>query len=235
MSQVSVIINAHREGCLARPSIKSVLQAKDCADLAGIDCKILAILDSSDDDTVAEFLEFEDRIDIYCVNFSDAAASRNFGIDLCDSKYIAFTDADDLWKSDWLTSAFKYSENHGGAMIAHPELNIVFGDSIETFLHGPSDRIPRKLLAFQNPWSSASFGARSIFSEIKYPPKHHDRQIGFEDWGWNLRVLSAGYKHFVVPNTVHMIRRRRASLSRIESAIRCFPESCDLFMKQGDV
>lgn len=235
MSEITVVINAHREGGLARSSIKSALEAKDLASLEGVDCKIVAILDSSDSDTIAEFLDFEERIEIFHVNFADLATSRNFGIDQCGSKYLAFMDADDLWKSDWLIRAFKFSEAHGEPVVVHPELNIFFGEDVEVILHKSSELISKNLLAFRNPWTSASFGPLSIFSAIKYPPKHHERKIGFEDWGWNLRTLSAGYKHLVVPNTVHMIRRRRSSLSRTESVINCFPESCDFFKERGDL
>lgn len=235
MCDITVIINAHREGGLARPSIKSALEAKALARLEGVDCKIIAILDSSDSDTIAEFSDFEKCIEVFHVNLADLATSRNFGIERCRSKYIAFMDADDLWKSDWLIRAFKFSEDQVDPVLVHPELNIFFGKDVEAILHKPSELVPKNLLAFRNPWTSASFGPLSIFSTIKYPPKHHERKIGFEDWGWNLRTLAAGYKHLVVPNTVHMIRRRRSSLSRTESVINCFPESCDLFKKRGDL
>lgn len=229
MKDISIVINAHTEGALARPSIKSALKAELHAQNAGLSVEIIAILDASDADTRSEFFEYRGKMEIVSANFLDLASSRNFGVDQCNSKYIAFMDADDIWKSDWLTLAFNYLEAHNTPAIAHPEMNIFFGDQIDVVLHKSSDLIQKNLLAFRNAWTSASFAPRDILSDIRYPSKNHAQQIGFEDWGWNLRTIAAGYKHVVVPNTAHMIRKKRTSLSKSESAINCFPERCDIF------
>lgn len=69
------------------------------------DFEIIIINDGSTDNGAKIVLEFNDhRIKIFHTENKGVSAARNFGIEKASGEYIAFLDADDVWKTDFLNT-----------------------------------------------------------------------------------------------------------------------------------
>ena len=65
--------------------------------------EVIIINDGSSDNSIEVINEFDDeRIKISSQENQGLSASRNKGIKIAIAEYIAFLDADDLWKEDYL-------------------------------------------------------------------------------------------------------------------------------------
>jgi glycosyltransferase involved in cell wall biosynthesis len=212
MSDITAIINAHREAELAHFSLLSAMRAITHARDNGISAELLIVLDRGDEVT-REVIENSTRAfdaNVCQVDYGDLGFSRNHGVQHCDSRYIAFLDADDLWCSSWLTKSFRLAEKCGDHVICHPQMNLVFGVDQELFPQPDqtSERFSIDSLRCTNFWTALSFARRAIYLECPYHPNRIEEGFGYEDWAWNCDTIHAGYVHRVVPRTTHFLRRK---------------------------
>jgi hypothetical protein len=168
------------------------------------------------------------------VDHGDLALSRNAGIRGVDAAYVALMDGDDLWGQDWLLKAVAAARAADRPSVWHPELNVMFGGDVpQLFLH-PDSTDPEfddfELVDY-NHWTSLSFAARSTYLEHPFHPLHLTGGRGFEDWSWNAQTLAAGIPHRVVAETVHFVRRRRGSLSKVSESLGILPEPTPLMLR----
>jgi glycosyltransferase involved in cell wall biosynthesis len=110
---VSVIIPAHNAGRYLRECIDSVLSQSYPS------LEIIVVDDGSTDDTPRIMSEFGDRIVAIRQDNAGAAAARNAGLFRARGKYIAFLDADDVWRPDKLERQVEVLE-------ASPDVGVVF-------------------------------------------------------------------------------------------------------------
>ena len=100
--KATVVINAHREGALIVPSIRSILEARNFADARGHDIELILVLDFPDANTRRIVNEFAPQIGcVYEVTFRDLGASRQFGIHQANTEYAFLHDGDDLYSRNW--------------------------------------------------------------------------------------------------------------------------------------
>ena len=219
---VSVVLNAHREGLLAHRTLRSVVRAVDFAEQWGIRCEIVVVLDCPDASTARYFQSQQQaRIRCFTVELGDLGLARNMGVSKASGEYVAFVDGDDLISSNWLQAAFIYYEGIKalqGQFALHQELNVTFGSE-----HTVSCQIDQdeplwhvENLIEYNYWSALVFTRRQILMEIPYRPTRKGSGFGYEDWDWNCQTLSVGVKHKVVPQTVVFIRRKDPELSLVK-------------------
>ena len=236
MPEIAIVLNAHREGWYLHTALASVAAAAGhAAEQSGLAVSVHVVLDRPDDIT-REIAASSPSLaaDVIEVDFGDLALSRAAGIDRADAPYVALMDGDDLWGDEWLCRAHQAAVAHGGEAIWHPDINLMFGaDPNVLFVHPDSedDSFDSFDLIDHNHWTSLSFGPREVYLRYPFHPLHLARGRGFEDWSWNCRTLAAGVPHKVVPQTVHFVRRRPGSLSKLSESLGILPEPTDLFRR----
>jgi glycosyltransferase involved in cell wall biosynthesis len=233
---ITAVINAHDEGLLAQASLlslhKSVLRAR----AAGLSVEILAVLDRADSLTAAMLDNFSaqnESCSVYSIDVGDLGLARNHAARNAKGKWIAFLDADDIWSSNWLTSAHAAANSESREVVWHPEVNVYFENSVHLMTHvdmdDPDFNISR--LACANAWTSLCFVRTGLLREVPYPMSDLRSGKGYEDWSWNMEVIDQGAIHKVVRGSAHAVRRRTRSLLTRTNALQCLPSPTALFRR----
>ena len=214
MTKITAVVNAHREGLLAGPSLASFCEARAHAGNNGIEVESIFVLDRPDALTRATIEHAGvDEVAVYETDFGDPAGARNFAAATGTGEFIAYLDADDLWSVNWLTAATEFCAKQHERVVAHSELNVVFGDVRNLWIHADSadPEFDAGYLAVGNYWDALVFTWRDLM--VEYPLISNDLRQGYghEDWHWNCVTLLAGYHHRPVPDTLHFKRRRGGS------------------------
>lgn len=101
MPQISVIIPLFNKEDFIENTLESV-KAQTFSDF-----EIVIVNDGSTDNSVKIVENFTDnRIKIFHTENKGVSSARNFGIEKASGKYIAFLDADDIWKNDFLQTIY---------------------------------------------------------------------------------------------------------------------------------
>lgn len=229
---ISVIVNAHREGLLAVSTIRSLRQAIKYAESQNLRIETIAVLDRSDDLTVEVFTsQPEINFKIIRVDHGDLGTSRNAGALHASGDWIAYLDADDLWCENWLAKAFISAETDKRMIVWHPEANLYFGVREYIFRHVDMDDTEYDPLSLMinNYWTALCFTRRSTLLSIPYTSTDLTRGIGYEDWSWNREVISQGGFHKIVKGTAHAIRAKDNSLLRMTGAAGSIPRPTEMY------
>lgn len=228
--EVSVILNAHREGRLLTATMNSISRMLDFGTERGLSCEVICVLDHADEETMSILEGFAEALEVpsqlLAVTHKNLGLARNSGIRASKGKFICFLDADDLYSENWLVEAYSMARARNGRAVVHPEVNIYFGRETRVFRHFNSRDIDASGLLMENFWTSLSFAPRSIFDATEYQPLDIENGFGFEDWHWNMEVLQKGYEHVYAPQTAHFIRLKSAgSLNQIsaQNKVLCRP------------
>ena len=120
MAKISVLIVSYNYGRFLRQCIESVL-AQTCSE----DLEIVLVDDGSTDDTKELIRDFP-MVRYFYQEHSGIVAARNRAFREATGDYIAFLDADDMWKKEKLALQLKYLQEH-------PDCEIVFS-GYENFL-----------------------------------------------------------------------------------------------------
>lgn len=224
---VSIVLNAHREGWIIQPTILSLKRARKMAEDQGLVVEIIAALDRSDDFTKNVVYEnLRDCSTIELLDFGDLGLSRNYAVDCASGECVAFIDGDDLWSSNWLIDAFRAVQRSPRKCIFHPEVNVFFENDTKLFFHRSmkDDCFDKNFLIHSNYWTALSFSRRSTYELIRYRGVDLANGIAWEDWQWNIDTLNYGISHEIIPGTTHFIRiKAKESLMKSVSSKNCLP------------
>ena len=214
MIDITAVITGHREGLLAGPALRSLYAAVAHARAAGKTVEALAVLDSPDNVTSAVFAgQPADQIRVVLNGGGDPALTRGRGVQEACGAHVAFLDADDLWSENWLTAAHDFVRHSAQPVVAHSEMNVVFGTMRAIWWHADSEAagFDADFQRVGNYWDAMCLARRDVF--LAHPFRKNDIQAGYghEDWHWNNVTLAAGIAHRPVPGTVHFKRRRDKS------------------------
>lgn len=216
---ISVIIAAHNEGRLVHPTMRSVFRAIEYANDKEIKTEIIVILDKPDEKTEKYFDRYgNSEIKINRVDFADPGLSRNYGVHLSSSKYIAFLDADDLFGKNWLDAAYHEAEKHNDFCVYHVEYVIFFeAENIFTQCKGSEDKeLNIGTMIEYNCWNSVHcLTQRELLIENKFISTPSDSGFGYEDWHWYCEIIAKGINVKVVPHTC-VFHRKKFAGSRLE-------------------
>jgi glycosyltransferase involved in cell wall biosynthesis len=224
MVDITAILNVHNEGLLAGPSIKSFESAIAHAQAQDLSVESIVLLDRPDGITLSIFENLGTRHELIFADVGDPSLARNTGVSAGRGDYIAFLDGDDLWGFEWLAAAHDFCARSPIEVIAHCEVNVMFGEENHLWWNADSEDpgFDFEYLRLANYWTALSFASRGIYLEHPYQKNDLIDGYGYEDWHWNCQTFKAGIAHRPVPNTVHMIRKRsgsRGTLDRTNDAM----------------
>ena len=226
-TDIAAVVNLHREGSAATPSIISAWRAVRAAKRNSIPAQLVLVLDRPDQATLAIAQQWSARdAQLVTVNEGDLGASRNAAVASVDVDWIAFLDSDDLWGETWLVQAHREATaNATDALeVWHPQVNVVFGDHHSLLHHVDSDdpRFRWSRFCLHNAWTALSFVRRQVLCDVPYLRNDLSNGFGFEDWSWNMAILERGGHHRVVADSCHFIKRTGSPslLSQSQTALR---------------
>jgi glycosyltransferase involved in cell wall biosynthesis len=130
VNRVSIIIPVYNGEAVIARAIDSAL-SQNFADI-----EVIAVNDGSTDSTARMLASYGSRIKIISQPNRGPAAARNAGVAACDSRYIAFLDADDVWLSGKLASTCT-------ALDANPRAALAFSDYMVAEADGEARTWPR--------------------------------------------------------------------------------------------
>lgn len=239
MTDITCIVNTHKEGHLVFPTLKSVKRSILYAQELGLSVELLVILDRSDEDTIDIVTRETSTLGrAIKVDFGDLALSRNHGAKVSSGKYLSYVDADDLWCQTWLVDCFLLAEAHPSETVLHPEYNVYFGNGKEHVLQhvdSESDRFEKEFIYKMNYWTALSFAKRDTYLENPYKKNTIIDGFGYEDWTWNFETLERGIVHKIVPLTAHYIRRGKDEMSLLDltNAYNAIPKILELYRERS--
>ena len=209
---ISVITPVYNAANYIDATIAAVL-AQDCTDWEWI-----MVEDGSTDGTREKLRALKDsgtlderiRIVFMDDNAHGAAGGRNRGLDEAHGRYIAFLDADDIWKSDKLSVQLKFMEEHNSAFCF---TSYEFGDE-EAVGTGRYVRVP-KTLSYRKALSrtviftsTVMFDTDRIDKSLLYMP-----YVASEDTATWWNILRSGVTADGLDKVLTVYRRPKKSLS----------------------
>ena len=229
MTDISVVVNLHREGRIAVPALRSVARAVEVAAESGLDCETIAVVDRGDEATFRALGRLERSPQVETCDFGDPSPARNFGVEKANGAFVAFLDGDDLMGEGWLkAAAVSLRARDGRDVIAHPRMNYVFGRDAQPliWLHPDMERdaIDLMMLRAGNFWTNASFARTDLYRRFPFRANALEAGFGHEDWAFNFATVRAGVTHIAPEGTIHFIRRKAAGSRLAESdSLRVLP------------
>ncbi len=211
MTDITAVITGHREALLAGPALRSFWVCVEHARAAGLSVETLGVLDAPDGLTRSLFeAQQEAGLVVLACHGRDPAVARNHAVAQASGTHLAFLDADDLWSRNWLVDAHHFVAASPRPVVAHSEMNVVFGNYRCVWWHADSEAegFDVDFQRLGNYWDAMCLARLDLFRA--HPFRRNDIKAGYghEDWYWNNETLAAGIAHRPVPGTVHFKRRR---------------------------
>ena len=140
---VSIIIPCYNAEKFITETIQSVLNQTFS------EWELIILNDGSTDNSENKILQFQDKRIRYIPKHNTGVAdTRNKGIELARGKYIAFLDADDLWKENNLEKKINLLENSEYPVVFSDCIINDFENNIKTIDKGCNINIKKRLLEF---------------------------------------------------------------------------------------
>jgi glycosyltransferase involved in cell wall biosynthesis len=231
MVDISAVVTFHKEGLLANASLGSVALASAYAQRNGLRTEVIAIMDNPDEAT-REYLTSRAGLDMLLESsHGDPSLARNQAIQSARGEWVALLDGDDLWGANWLAAAHAVATGETRPIVLHPHTTFYFGQRRYIYVHPDMDDEDFDLLGLSmaNYWTTLSFARRTTYTSIPFPQRDLKRQVGFEDWGWNLQTIADGFVHKRVPDSMHAVRVKDESVGGLDVAKKAFPAWSNLF------
>lgn len=211
---LSVVVTAHGEGRLLRPTLRSVVAASRRVDDV---VEIVVVCDTADDRTRREVDHWnsspsEIAMRVIETAYGESGAARNAGVTAARGAFVALVDGDDLVSEDYFQGGVDLVKAAATPVVAHPEYVLSFGEEpllwkVDSTSDGGFDY--RDLLR-HNLWPSSSVARRETFVEHPYRSLAPASGFGPEDWIWNIETSAVGISHEVVRDSAFFYRVRKS-------------------------
>lgn len=215
---ISAVVTFHGEGLLAHKTLLGLERVRLFAEKRGIPVELVAVLDRADHETtrvVKSSPVIRANDNVIEVNNGDTGISRNSGISVATGKYIGIFDGDDFYSEHWICRALAISLSKVGPVVVHPEHTISFGaiHAVSDVWDMDDDKDYSLANAFSiHPWISCSFGEKSLYLKCPYQrAESKTTGFGYEDWHWNLELISQGVRHVTAKGTALYYRTKLKS------------------------
>ena len=214
-SDVSVVLNIHREANYIRTTLLSLDRCAQFARKTGLKCELVAVFDRSDAETREAFratrIEGFKSILTIEVDHGSLGPSRNAGIDVATGKYIWTADGDDLVSENCI------SELYASASTEEKSVNFVtyyiaFGDKFHIAKYYDGSYLTVADFAYKHPYVSRIFVHRKAFDKVRYANLPVTTEFAYEDWDLNAKLLAIGYNFLVAKDTIIFYRQHKDSL-----------------------
>ncbi|PID62024.1 MAG: glycosyltransferase [Gammaproteobacteria bacterium] len=235
---ISCVVNAHHEGQILYPTLRSVERARRCAAEFGLATELIIVLDKPDEPTREVAGRFADRgTRIEEVTHGDLAESRNHAVQIARGRFTTFLDGDDLWCRTWLVDCHLAAQcMDSDRFVLHPEYNVMFGnENAHVFNHVDMESRDFELenIYFMNYWTALSFAPTQVYRDYPYTRNRIGEGFGFEDWTWNVETIRNGFVHKVAMGTAHYVRiaKNSESLLKQTNTLRAVPRIHNIYSR----
>ncbi|MCU1422420.1 MAG: hypothetical protein JWN36_2071 [Microbacteriaceae bacterium] len=213
---LTVVVTAHAEHFLLRPTLRSIDAALEQVVAAGHDCELLIVLDRANDGTRREAARWRDTVStpfevrVIEVDNGESGASRNAGVVESRGRFVSVCDGDDLVSRNFFLSAYELATSRADPTIVHPESVLSFGERALLWHVATTDdpAVGYRDLLTANLWPSCSLSARETYLAHPYPVLQPGSGFGPEDYVWNISTVTAGIGHIVAPHSYFFYRTR---------------------------
>lgn len=203
MARISVLIVSYNYGRFLRQCIESVL-AQTCSE----ELEIVLVDDGSSDETTELLCDFP-MVRYIFQNHSGVAAARNRALKEATGNYIAFLDADDMWKKEKLACQLKYLREH-------PNCEIVF-TGYENFLENdvsPDEIWVKKNILFAAKNKTCLPTALFTRSVMLRCGDFDESYLQSEDTEWTSRLVYLGIQSGFLEDKMLMRRLHGQNLTK---------------------
>lgn len=163
----TVVMPAYNAAAYLSQTIESVLSQ------TFTDFELIIIDDGSTDGTseiAHEYSKIDNRVKVLLQHNQGVSATRNKGIDLSQSKYIAFIDADDKWFPENLQIHFGHLEENPHLGVSYAKVEFLHPDGNHTgkIARGRLTKLQPQHFLYENPTMTVSniVVRRQVFEEI---------------------------------------------------------------------
>ena len=206
---VSIVVPVHNAAGFIADTIKMVCEQ------TYKDWELILVDDASSDgsaDIIEEIIRGQKKR-IRLIRLKEnagAAGARNAGIDASSGRFIAFLDADDIWRKEKLEKQVEFMEKNGAEFSFH---SYEFGDE-NANPTGKVVRVPRVLKYRQALSRTVIFTSTVMFDTEKIDMGIiHMPKVPSEDTATWWRILKSGYVAYGLDENLAIYRRPRKSLS----------------------
>lgn len=212
---ITIVLNAHREGPLLAPTLRSLTDTALHAATRGLSVELVAVLDSPDPATRAALASFDSaafaRIERIEVAHRSLGPSRNAGLAAACGTFTATVDGDDLYSFNYLAEMHA-AATWGGLIVAVPGITVWFDADTSVQRFEPLARSGRFRLLGAHTFISCILAPTAFLRDLGYRDCAGSRAYAYEDYDLNCRAVAAGADIRAAEDAALFYRRRAGSI-----------------------
>jgi glycosyltransferase involved in cell wall biosynthesis len=218
-TDVSVVLNMHREAPYLRATLLSLDACAQTARDAGLRCELVAVFDRADALTRQVFeatsmTGFEACV-MVDVDVGSLGLARNAGVKAASGEFIWTADGDDLVSQNAIVELHGTATANGQANCAvFMNYLVAFGNKFLVGKYYDSSYLTIADYVWHHPYISRIFVRRTVFKNHGFSDLRLTSGFAYEDWDFLVRLRYEGFRFLIASGTVFFYRQRADSLLR---------------------